>query len=195
MVYGSLPAPFYLSEKSVVEYTFKSSSRDKVRTIILGQHSFKIQSAEREEVIPYARVNSVRLSKMNGNRFCITLSAEGQKPISICNQYYLPDGRSEDRSRQYTAFVRVLHYHLKTNSHSVFFSGFSFHLLWIWVLTSAFAGFFVSFISEYFGISLMNPFGQALILTIMFTTGMLLINRGRLPKTYSPEEIPLQYLP
>ena len=166
-----------------------------MQTIVLSQHSFKIQSADREEVIPYSQINSVRLSKMNGNRFCITLKPSNRKPISIANCYHLPGGGLEDRSRQYTAFVRVLHYHLKQKSNSVFFSGFSFHLLLVWLLISAFTGFLVSFISEYFGMSLMNPFGQALILTCIIAITIVLFNYGRLPKTYSPEEIPFQYLP
>jgi hypothetical protein len=179
----------------VVEYTFKNSSGDKVQTIILSQHSFKIQSADNEEVIPYSKIYSVRLSKMKGNYFCVTLRAENHKPITIANRYHLPDGGLEDRSRQYTAFVRVLHYHLKEKSNSIFFSGFSFHLLLVWLLISAFSGFLISFISEYFGVSLMNPFAQALLLTCVIAITIVLFNYGRLPKTYSPEEIPFQYLP
>jgi hypothetical protein len=185
--------PSYI--KKVVEYTFKNSSSEKVQTIILNQYNFNLQAAGKEIILPYANVHSVRLSKNNAKIFKITIYSESHRPIIITNKYYLPDGQWEDRSRQYTAFVRVLHYHLKDKSSTVYTSGFSLNLLTAWLLISAFTSFFVSFISEYLGISLMNPFVQALLLTAMITIFIVAVNRGRLPRTYPPEDIPFQFLP
>jgi hypothetical protein len=89
----------------------------------------------------------------------------------------------------------VLHYHLKEKGSPVYTSGFSFNLITAWLLISAFASFFVSFISEYLGISVINPFIQALVLTLVLAVVMVIANRSRLPKTYSPAEIPFQFLP
>jgi hypothetical protein len=178
-----------------VEYTFKNSASEKVRTIILNQYNFIIQSQDNEERIPYVNVTSVKLSKTSGKIFKITISQDGRGPIVITNKYYLPDGAVEDRSRQYATFVRVLHYHLKEKSSPVYTTGFSVSLLMAWILISAFASFFISFISEYLGASLLNPFLQSLLLTMVIVMIVVALNRGRLPKTYSPGEIPLQLLP
>jgi hypothetical protein len=178
-----------------VEYTFKNSSAEKVHTIILNQSNLTVQTADKEEKIAYANIHSVRLSKANGNIFRITLYAHNQKPISITNKYYLAGEEFEDRSRQYAAFVRTLHYHLKEKSSPIYSSGFSLNLLFAWLLICAFASVFVSFISEYFGLSLLNPFLQAFMLTLLLMTIIFLMNRGRLPRTYSPSEIPFQFLP
>jgi hypothetical protein len=178
-----------------VEYTFKNALTEKVQTVILNQSNLVVQTADKEEAIAYASIHMVRLSKANGNVFRITVLAENHNPISISNKYYLPGGICEDRSRQYVAFVRALHYHLKEKSVAIYSSGFSLNLLFAWLLISAFASVFVSFISEYFGLSLVNPFLQAIVLTVVLMFIIFLLNRGRLPKTYPPSEIPFQFLP
>jgi hypothetical protein len=178
-----------------VEYTFKNSQSEKVQTITLKQYHLVVQSAGTEEVIPYANITAVRLSKVNNNIFKTTVSSEQHIPIIITNKYYLGNGEYEDRSRQYASFIRVLHYHLKEKGSPVYTSGFSFNLLTAWLLISAFAAFFVSFISEYLGISIINPFIQGLVLTLMIVVVIVLTFRSRLPKTYSPAEIPFQFLP
>lgn len=178
-----------------MEYTFKNSVSDKVYTVILNQYNFVIQCAEKEQTIPYANITSVRLSKTNSHNYKITVSSDSHAPVVITNKYYLPGGELEDRSRQYSTFVRVLHYHLKDKSHAVYTSGFSLNLLTIWVLISAFASFFTSFISEYLGVSLMNPFMQAGLLTGIIAISIIALNRGRLPKQYTPSDIPLQFIP
>jgi hypothetical protein len=178
-----------------VEYTFKNSPSEKVQTVILKPYHLVLQSAGKEEVIPYANITAVRLSKINGNSFKTTLSPDNRNSITISNKYYLLDGECEDRSRQYASFVRVLHYHLKEKGTPAYTSGFSLNLLTAWLLVSAFAAFFISFISEYFGVSVINPFIQALVLTFLIAIIIVLIYRNRLPKPYSPADIPLQFLP
>jgi hypothetical protein len=178
-----------------VEYTFKNSLTEKVQTVILNQGYLVVQTADKEETIAYSNIRTVRLSRANGNTYRITLLADNHSSISISNKYYLPGGACEDRSRQYAAFVRVLHYHLKEKSDAIYSSGFSLNLLFAWLLISAFASVFVSFISEYLGLSLLNPFVQATVLTMLLMFVIFLMNRRRLPRTYSPSEIPFQFLP
>jgi hypothetical protein len=178
-----------------VEYTFKNSLAEKAVSITLNQYNFSIQHADKEEVIPYAGITSVRLSRTTGSTFRILINAEGREPVIVSNKYFLPNGSAEDRSKQYVAFVRVLHYHLKEKSTTSYISGFSLNLLTVWLLISAFASFFVSFVSEYLEISLFNPFVQALILTGLIVTTVIIFNRGHFPKHYSPGEIPLRFLP
>jgi hypothetical protein len=178
-----------------VEYTFKNSQSEKVHTVILKPYHLVVQSAGNEEVIPYASITAVRLAKVNSNHFRTTLSSDDHTSVTITNKYYLPDGQVEDRSRQYTSFIRVLHYHLKDKGSPVYTSGFSLNLLTAWLLISAFTAFFISFISEYLGVSIINPFAQGLILTLIIAITVVVAYRGRLPKTYSPGEIPFQFLP
>jgi len=184
----------YLHEKKVVEYTFKNSLSEIVQTIILNKNHLILQFPEGEIVVSYEQIKAVHLSKAN-DTFKITIIPSKQRPIAVTNKYYLPNGSCEDRSRQYTAFVRVLHYHLNSQSKPIYSSGFSLSLLAVWALVFAFISFFVSFVSEYLGLSLMNPYAQALALTMLLTGGLFLLRQGKLPKTYSPTEIPYQFLP
>jgi hypothetical protein len=151
--------------------------------------------AEQEEVVPYASVTAIRLSRSGKNTFRTTVQSIDRPPIVISNKYFLPNGSSEDRSKQYVAFVRLLHYHLKDKSTSSYFSGFSMNSLTVWLLISAFVSFFISFISEYLDISLLNPFVQALALTAIIVITVIILNRGHFPKHYPPGEIPLHFLP
>jgi hypothetical protein len=178
-----------------VEYTFKNSLSEKAVTIILNPTEMILQSPEREETIGYEQVNSVKLSRLSDSSFRIRIGVDAHPPIVVTNRYFLPSGEFEDRSRQYGTFVRVLHFHLKSKSAPVYTSGKSFRLLLIWSLMSAFIAFFVSFISEYLGLSLIDPFIQAFILTAFIVAMIFLLNKGKLPKEYSPEDIPLQFLP
>jgi hypothetical protein len=178
-----------------VEYTFKNSLSEKAFTIILSQTGLMLQSPDREEKIPYEEVNMVKLSRLKDNSFRIKISFDNHRPVVITNKYFLQSGEYEDRSRQYAQFVRVLHLHLKTKSAPVYTSGKSFTLLVIWSIIAAFVAFLVSFISEYLGLSFVNPFIQAAILTALIVSFIFLLNRGKLPREYSPEDIPLQFLP
>jgi hypothetical protein len=186
----------YLHEKNIVEYTFKNSLSEKVQTIVLSQSYLILQSAGNEEFIPYESIETVKLSRKDKeNTFRITLYPQQHTPVSITNKYYLPGGSCEDRSRQYTAFVRNLHYHLKEKGRPVYSSGFSLNVFFAWILSAAFISFFISFISEYLGLSLLDPFIQALILTVVIVAVLFAARHSRLPRTYSPTEIPFQFLP
>jgi hypothetical protein len=178
-----------------VEYTFKNSLSEKAITIILGPTGMVLQSPEREEMIGYDQVTSVKLSRLAESSFRIRIGIDAHPPIVVTNRYFLPSGEFEDRSREYSTFVRLLHFHLKTKSAPVYTSGKSLRLVVIWGVVSAFAAFFVSFVSEYLGMSVVDPFIQASILTAFILAMIFLINKGKLPKEYSPEDIPLQFLP
>lgn len=178
-----------------MEYTFKNSLADKVCTIKLDQEGLVMHSAGVEDPIPYTLVRSVQLSRMNDQTFMMTIRISGRAPLIVTNKYFYPSGEFEDRSRQYGAFVRIFHYHLKTKATAVFTSGKSARLLLVWVVLAAFVSFLVSFISEYLAISVMNPFGQSVFLTGLIVLVILVLNRGKFPRQYSPEEIPLQFLP
>jgi hypothetical protein len=195
MVFFPPTQPAYLSGKTAVEYTFKNSLSEKAFTIILNQESIIMQSAGKEESIPYEHVTSVKLCRTSDSGFRIKMTFHNHDPIVISNRYYLPSGESEDRSRQYGPFVRILHFHLKSKSAPVYSSGNSFRLLVIWGVLSAFFSFLISFISEYLGLSLIDPFLQALFMTAILLLAIFVKNRSKLPKEYSPEDIPLQFLP
>ena len=182
-------------KNQVVEYTFKNSLSEKAFTILLAPTGLVLQSPDREEKIPYEEVNMVKLSRTKDNLFKIRISFDHHAPVLITNKYFLQSGECEDRSRQYSQFVRVLHFHLKSKSAPVYTSGKSFTLVIIWSIASAFIGFLISFISEYLGVSFIDPFIQAVILTAFIVAFIILFNRQKLPREYSPEEIPLQFLP
>jgi hypothetical protein len=178
-----------------VEYTFKNSLSEKACTIVLGNEALTIECAGLEKTISYDRVTAVRLSRKNGQSYGVVIRSRDHRPITVTNKYHLSAAECEDRSRQYAAFVRILHHHLKTKAAPLYTSGKSLTVVMIWMLPAAFFSFVLSFISEYFGFSLINPFGQSLILTLSIVSVMIAINRGAVSKQYSPEDIPFQYLP
>jgi hypothetical protein len=124
----------------------------------------------------------------------VYLQADGYRPIEITSKGISADS-SEDKSREYALFVRVLHHHLKEKSQAAFRSGGNFTHFWQWVAAIAVLSLVVSMSAEYAGISLMNAYIQALIIA-SFTIIVLFVLKGnKLPKAYSPTNIPLQYLP
>jgi len=178
-----------------VEYTFKNSLSEKAYTIVLGHDALTIQSAGREETVPYDRIAAVKLSRKKGPAYQMTIRSSDNRSITVSNKYHLSVSDCEDRSRQYAGFVRALHYHLKTKGSPVYTSGKNLARLSISVLLAAFFSFLMSFISEYFGWSVINPYAQSLLLTLMIVSVLLAIDRARFIRCYSPEQIPVQFLP
>jgi hypothetical protein len=167
----------------------------KAHTIFLSNYNLILQSPEKEEVIPYANITAVQLSKVRKQSYAMRLTFENHGTVVITNKYFLPTGECEDRSRHYTTFVRVLHFHLKDKSFAAYNSGLGLRHLLIWSLYAAFLSFSFSFISEFYEFSVVNPFVQALGLTIITVIGIVVLNRGQWPKAYSPSNIPLRFLP
>ncbi len=85
-------------------------------TICLTEYNLTVKQGKKETVIPYAVVNEVVLKKASSKLFQAKLFTEGARPIVITNTYYTSPKETEDRSRAYSTFVRVLHFHLKDKS-------------------------------------------------------------------------------
>lgn len=161
---------------------------------MLGNEALTIQSAGGEETLRYDQINGVRLYRKKDQSYFISIHSN-KRVIRVGNRYYLSAQECEDRSRQYGTFVRILHHHLRSKGSPVYSSGKSLTLLLMWSLVAGFFSFLISFISEYFGISIINPFGQSLILTLSTVAILIAVNRGDFSRQYRPEQIPLQFLP
>ncbi len=146
-------------------------------------------------VIPYAGINEVELNKTGDRLFKTRLHPEGGKPLVITNKYHTTEKTVEDRSRAYSTFIRVLHFHLKDKSKAHFVSGNSPKALGMWVGVAAALGFVVSLVMSFFGMVLFNPLFDGILITVIFGLIALVLRLGRLPKSYLPTEIPLEFLP
>jgi hypothetical protein len=102
-----------------MEYTYRPSLDDMPTTICLTEYSLTVKQGKKEVTIPYAGIDEVVL-KTSGKLFTTKLMPEGGKPIVITNTYYKSPKEVEDRSRAYSTFVRVLHFHLKDKSRANF---------------------------------------------------------------------------
>lgn len=178
-----------------MEYTFKNSIGEGAQTILLHADRLIMQFPEREESFTYYSILSVKLTKSKKNLFTLELIFDKGRSIFITNKYFLSAKECEDRSRPYTTFVRVLHFHLQEKGRAKYYSGFSARHLTALILGAAFGSCIVSFISEYFGLSITNSLTQALILTVCAVVIILVVNRKIFPKGYSPLNIPLEFLP
>ena len=103
-----------------MEYTFRPSLSEMPTTIFLAEYNLTIKKGKEETVIPYAVINEVVLNKDNGKHFRTRLLPDGGKAVVITNTYYASPKEIEDRSRAYSTFVRVLHFHLKDKSRAKF---------------------------------------------------------------------------
>jgi len=178
-----------------VEYTYKNTASSRACSISLSNDHLVILSADKEEVIPYGEVKSVKLERIHTSHFKMTLHIVNHPPIEVSNKYYLATGEVEDRSKQYATFVRVLHFHLKNKSTSEYTSGLRRSLLFIWTSLAAFAACFFTFVGEFFAWTIVNPFLQAAVLTVTIAAIIFLVNRNKLRQPYSPSEIPFHFLP
>lgn len=176
------------------EYTYKNSLSEKPYTAILTEYNLTIQSEGQERVIPYANILTVRLCKSK-NRFKAVIQPDGQQPIIITNQFYLSNHEHEDRSRQYTTFIRILHFHMKDKSTAEYTCGKNIKSLLVWACSAVVVAFILSFVLEFLQMNPINSNMLAVCLSLFAIVLIVFLNWGRLPNVYRPEEIPLQFLP
>jgi hypothetical protein len=160
----------------------------------LDKDHLTIQTAGEEKQIPYAKIDLVKLSKTT-DAFKMTVKASEGGNLSITNKYYLPTGEFEDRSHQYTNFVKLFHHHLRHNHHSIFISKYNRGTLLIGSLLAAFFSVLLSFTGEFLGWQLPDPFFQAASFVTITAALIYFINRKKEFKRYSPDKIPTQFLP
>lgn len=103
-----------------MEYTYRASLDEMPTTICLAEYNLTVKKGKQELVIPYAVINEVILNKLTGKQFRTRLLPDGGKPLVITNTYQTSSKDVEDRSRAYSTFVRVLHFHLKDKSKARF---------------------------------------------------------------------------
>ena len=178
-----------------MEYSFKKSPQSESLTLRLDDYGFILRKDGKEEVFSYASVLSVRITRSNNHVYTLYIFPDDHKPIVITSRCCDENGALIDQSASYSLFVRVLHHHLKEKSRAVFTAGNSPDRIWQWSGISAFVSFIISITASYGGFSLVNPYMLALILTSLMVATIFLLSANKLPKTYKPTEIPLQFLP
>jgi hypothetical protein len=166
----------------------------KACSIILNKDHFTIESAGKEEAIPYSKINVVKLSRTNHPHYKMTLKTENVRAIKITNNYYLPTGECEDRSRQYTNFVKVFHDHMKEKKNTVFLSSYEKGTMFLSVLFAAFTSVLISFISEFYKFKTLHPLVQAMLFMVA-TAALLYFKNRKNSSSYKPDKIPMQFLP
>jgi len=164
-------------------------------TIYLNEYNLIMKQGKQETVIPYAGINQVVLNRSSAKLFRTRLHPEGGKPVVITNTYYTSEKTVEDRSRAYTTFVRVLHFHLKDKSKANFHSGNGTASLLIWLCLAMAIGFSAALTIGYLGFTLVTPAVDGTILATILAAIVVVTRLGRIPKAYAPNDIPLEFLP
>lgn len=178
-----------------MEYTFKNTVSDRACSIVLDRDHFTIQTGGKEKQIPYSKIQVVRLSRNNGSSFKMTVKSKNSDKIQITNKYYLPTGEYEDRSKEYSNFVRSFHTHLREKNNLRFISAQNSSALVLGVLVSAFISVFISFVLEFFGMSFIHPALQATLLIGATVASIYIYQNRSSAATYKPDHIPNQFLP
>lgn len=182
-------------QKRTVEYTYQKSASDLPCTALLNEYLITFRTSREENAIPYSMIREVKLIRESDKKFKTVLELNDGHSHTITNYAFTSDKKAEDLSRTYTTFIRVLHFHLKDKSKATFTSGNPARKTWNQVTLSIIASFLISFTAEFFGVSLVNPIIQAVVLIVMMGIVILAINMGRWPRHYHPTDIPLEFLP
>lgn len=177
-----------------MEYTFKNSHAEKPITLVLSEYSITVRTDGREKIIPYGDIQSVCL-KRSGRKFFTIIKATNQPEIYISNHYWLSGNETDDKSREYVTFIRVLHFHLRTKSQAYYVCGNNLRPIFFAAGFSIIAAFGISYTLENFQLNPFNSMVTSLILSTLGIFVIALLNTGRFPKVYIPENIPLQFLP
>jgi hypothetical protein len=178
-----------------MEYTFRNSAGEMPTTVLLSEHGITVKTGNDEYSVPYVGINQVNLDKLSTKVYRAIVLVEGHRPLVITNKYHADQRTVEDRSRAYSTFIRVLHYHLKDKSRASFASGSDATRMWVQMTVAAAVAFVISFTAEFMGVGILNAIYQGMILTAAL--GLLIVGRyaGHWPKRYNPTEIPLRFLP
>jgi hypothetical protein len=178
-----------------VEYSFRNSLAEEEYIVTLKMYSIMIVIEGREQFLPYAGIGSVSMVKEKGNVCRTILESDNYPTLRISNKYFHESGEWEDRSAEYERFIRALHVQLKVKSQAVYSSGFSVKRFLVRALLVTLFSALISFFIWLAGLSVINPVILALILSLISSTVIFVLFKGKLPKEYSPSQIPVSALP
>ncbi len=177
-----------------MEYVFNNRPSQNPRTILLAEYNMSVQQKGDEKLVAYASITELRLTKSNST-FKAIISIDGNSGIEVSNQLYHTDGKTEDRSRQYETFIRVLHFHLKDKSTSRFVAGCSWVKAIVAILAAILFSVGISYGLDWMKLSFVDPFTMSLLFSTLSLGFLVATFWPSLPKRYSPTEIPTQFLP
>lgn len=177
-----------------MEYVFNNRPSQKPRTILLSEFNMSVQHKGDEQLVAYASITELRLTK-SSSAYKAIISIDGNSGIEVSNRLYHADGKTEDRSRQYETFIRVLHFHLKEKSTTRFVAGCSWVKALVATLLAILFSVALSYGLDWIKLSFVDPFTMSLLFSAL-TLGFLIATFWpSLPKRYNPTDIPSQYLP
>lgn len=143
--------------------------------------------------IPYSNVTRVRIDRKRGV-FKTFLDCRSIPSVIISNQSFESAGGPKDKSREYTLFIRLLHYYLKDKSKAEFITSTSFIAAWKTIALIATASVCFLLAIDYWGWNI-DSFTMTLIGMGTITPAVVLLWLGRYPKNYKPTDIPFEFLP
>ncbi len=173
------------------EYICKNSIYSKPCTLQLHEYTLEWQCGKKEGKIPYVNIVAVLLKK-RGKKFLMEIESDYQGSIIISNRFYLANGEYEDRSRQYTTFVRLLHHYLYNQKDTTFFTGTTMRK---WSFISSASLLFSTFLQALITMLPEEIKFWATIGNITLAVGLLLLCVRLYPRSYYGNEIPLRFLP
>jgi hypothetical protein len=178
-----------------MEYTFKNGPGENEVRVEATLLDLVIEENGNERIIPYAAITAVKLHRAS-DRYYTEIEALHFGTFRISNRLYTAVDTWKDQSRQYHAFVRMLHHQLLKNQSPAVFCFSSRHTgFLVKVVLLLLLGITVYLVEEYYRFFPLNPIliavlvsGISMLITLMpYVTNRL--------KPYSPNNIPLDMLP
>ncbi|MCI0751778.1 MAG: hypothetical protein L0Y35_08060 [Flammeovirgaceae bacterium] len=175
-----------------MNYRFKDKNDRSETLLTLTVYSIKVEKGDKHVVVPFASISHVKMGRENGYYYLL-LSGEGFTPLRIPSRAFNGQARV-DQGRAYSTFVRVLHYHLREKSKAQYAIGMNMN-------QSIFAAFIflVSGLASFFiareGYINIEPFIAGILAAFGITSLFIFLNKGHLPRPYSPDFIPEHLLP
>ena len=181
-----------------MEYTFRNSPKDDLKTIFLRDSSLVLKFDGSTYEYPYSEIEKVWLNSPGGfcspGEFSCTLNIVDKKPVYISSKNYNQNGTEINQSNFYNSFIRVLHMHLDGQTKADYKFGTTpvAYLGRVAIILIILTGCITSILY-----TSINPF----VLAIPSAIGIFVAVCGakfcisRFPKGYNPKDIPLEVLP
>lgn len=176
-----------------MQYSFTPFAKALPLSFTLTQTHLLQTSAVGEVEIPFTNITRVRIDRNRGV-FKTFLDCRGIPTVSISNLSFEKNGALKDQSKEYTLFIRLLHYYLKDKSRAEFITSTSYTSAWkgIALIAAISLCFFLTI--DYWGWRI-DSFTMTLIGIGIFIPIIVVLWLGRYPKTYKPTDIPFEFLP
>lgn len=178
-----------------MDYQTKNSRGDEPTHFYLRDVSMQVKGLGRDLIVFYSSIEKVNLTKRMGSLYTLRFTTIDNKTFTITNKYVHATGHIEDKSAEYSLFVRVLHMHLKEKSKAQISCRKEFHMADWQKLAVVILLFGISYLLDFMGVRLFHPAIHGAALSAIALLLITISEKNKSVENLSVREIPKDYLP